>query len=207
MLLHQTWKTHFTPAEFAAYRRSWLQHNARLTVELHDDVACRQGVANHEPALLPTYDALPASIMRADMVRYVWMRHLGGIYADLDVECTGPVDALLEPGAHVVLEDIRPRQPTIGNALMSSSAPGHPFWRHVLALLVYRSRRLRGFDGLEPERQRGEILWTTGPYMLTDALASWAGAPVTVHEQGTVGAVHHRAGSWWRVEEKACREG
>lgn len=202
VLLHQTWRDLDPPPQFEAYRATWLQHNARLGRVLYDDVACRQGVQAHAPHLLATYDALPAHIMRVDMVRYVWMLHLGGIYADLDVECTGPVDALLAPGVHLVLEDIRPGRPTIGNALMSST-PGHPFWAHVLAELEVRARCLRHYASESAKAKRHAVLWATGPYLLTDVLAvtvatSMDALGVTVHQQGSVGAIHHRAGTWWR---------
>jgi mannosyltransferase OCH1-like enzyme len=196
--LHQTWKTRVVPPELAHYQAGWALHNPGLEHHLWDDDEARAFVKLHRPELLATFDDLPLGIMRADAVRYVWLLHTGGIYADLDIECTGPMDHLLERGAHLVLEDFGARRPTVTNALMASS-PGHPLWAHALELLAQRARRLRGFDDLPPARQRGAVLWTTGPYLLTDALATYAGdEPVTVHAQAACNAVHWRAGTWWR---------
>jgi mannosyltransferase OCH1-like enzyme len=198
MKLHQTWKTRVVPPELERYQASWANHNPGIEQHLWDDADARDFVKLHQSELLATFDDLPLGIMRADAIRYVWMLHTGGVYADLDVECTGPLDHLAEPGAHLVLEDFGARRPTVTNALMASE-PGHPLWAHVLELLEARARRLPPLERLTPARQRGAVLCTTGPYLLTDALASYTGEGlVTVHSQAACGALHWRAGTWWR---------
>lgn len=197
MFLHQTWKSHDVPVQFHAYQDSWLRHHPWLTRRIWDDAECRAFVADVEPSLLATYDAFPAHIMRVDTVRYVWMRHLGGIYADLDVECLRSLYYLHGRGAHVVKEKMGPKDDTIGNAVMAST-PGDPFWEHVLAMVKDRARRmLHSYARLPFPEQCHMVLKVTGPYMLTDALATYPGH-VNVHEEAEAGVKHHGAGTWWR---------
>ena len=195
--LHQTWKTHTPPLRFDEWRESWLIWNPILVAHIWDDAACRQFVFDHEPSLLPTYDAFPAHIMRVDTIRYVWMRHIGGIYADLDVECLRPMGHLHTTGAHLIMEKMGPANDTIGNACMAST-PGDPFWAHVLDMVKDRARRMLWSWAKEsfPERCHS-VLRITGPYMLTDALKSYSGK-VHVHPESESGIKHHGTGTWWR---------
>ena len=47
------------------------------------------------PWFLPTYDAFPLPIMRADAARAFILHAHGGVYADLDAEPLRPIDRLL----------------------------------------------------------------------------------------------------------------
>lgn len=192
VILHQTWKTHDVP-DLIDWRESWRIHNPGIVMNLWDDAECLGFVKSFEPELVELYLALPHYIMRVDMMRYVWMYHLGGIYADLDIECIGPMDYLDEPGVHLVEERFHPGW-SLGNAVMASEGR-HPFWQHVLSVLASRARRIHKFEGLTPEGQRNRILRTTGPYMLTDAWRMWKGE-VMVHPARVVR--HHCAGTWWK---------
>src|SRR5690348_2125687 len=90
--IHQTWKSADVPPRFAAYARSWRMHHPRWPWRLWTDADLRAFVAAHEPAFLATYDAYAHPICRVDAARYAIMRHVGGVYADLDFECLAPLD-------------------------------------------------------------------------------------------------------------------
>lgn len=205
MILHQTWKTHDVPAEMD-YRASWRKHNPDLAMNLFDNEECEALVAwvdslqDDGCKWLETYKALPHDIMRADMFRYCVLWHLGGIYADLDVECLGPMDALATPGVHLIEERLHPGF-TVGPYLMASPEPGHLFWKHVLDLLCMRAdrRHIKQFSSLTKERQHEAILSTTGPYMITEAYRLWpVQHQLRVHTEASLGVKHHAVGSWWR---------
>ncbi len=182
-LIHQTWRDRAPPAEMARLQRTWLELNPRWHHRLWTDADVRRLIERCAPWFLSAYDAYPEPIMRVDAFRYFLMFHVGGVYVDLDFECLRPIDELvrgggvlvaLEPDEHlaepVVGASGLPR--VVGNAFLAS-VPGHPFWPHVFAWL----RKTR------PQR---EPLEATGPFLLTRALDSWDGAPVSVAPARTV---------------------
>lgn len=202
-VLHQTWKTHDVPCDMD-YRDSWRKHNPDLAMNLFNNEECESFVAwvdslqDDGCTWLETYKALPHDIMRADMFRYCVLWHLGGAYADLDVECLGPMDALSTPGVHLIEEKLHPGF-TVGPYLMASSEPCHPFWLHCLSLLCDRAKSIHKWDTKTPEAQHSTILNTTGPYMLTDAWRSYpASNDFYLHTEASLGVKHHAVGSWWR---------
>jgi hypothetical protein len=217
-IFHQTWKTSAVPPVFAPFQQSWLAHNPDWEYRFWTDESARRFVAEHYPWFLPTYDGYARPIARVDAVRYMWMHRIGGVYVDLDFECLRPIDSILagrslvlgeEPAAHGMLDTAVGRRAIACNAFIAS-APGHPFWLHLLERLV-------------EHRHAASPLDATGPYLLTRVIAEYpypeqltiaeadvlygasksqawgaaAGAGVLVHPPGAV-AVHHWYGTWWR---------
>jgi len=219
-ILHQTWKDARVPERWRGARASWRAHHPGWEHRFWTDADLRALVARHDPDFLPVYDAYRDDISRVDAARYRILAVHGGVYVDLDFECLRPLDAWLdgralvmglEPEAHLEIPLVRRRglERIVGNAFLAS-APGHPFWAHLRhALLEHRD---------EPDP-----LDAAGPFLLTDAVASWPGPePVTLapartlyplsKEEVRAGAldppgarerlardafaVHHWAGTW-----------
>jgi hypothetical protein len=167
-ILHQTWKDASVPQPFHRLQQSWLTHNRDWEYRFWTDEAARRFVAERYAWFLPTYDAYVQPIKRVDAVRYLWMHHFGGVYADLDFECLRPLDPLLaerqlvlgmEPDEHVQpWVTARGLHRIVCNAFIAS-APGHPFWDYVV-------RRLEHTRDLDP-------LCATGPFFLTRAVAEY----------------------------------
>merc|ERR1712190_626040 len=86
-IFHQTWKRRALPTRFAHWRHSCVSLHPTWEHRLWTDSQLRQFVQTEYNDFLPAYDAYPKEIMRVDAVRYMWMHHFGGVYADLDVEC------------------------------------------------------------------------------------------------------------------------
>jgi len=173
-ILHQTWKTADIPERFNKYVSSWRSLNPGWRYQLWTDRDCRSFVRDQYPGLLELYDSYTSNINRADVARYLLLHHYGGLYADLDSACLRPVESLLlgspgcvigcEPRLHA--ERLYGRTRLISNAVLLS-APGHPFWQHVLSVLVSST-------------QEKSVIETTGPVMLDRALASYPGHDVLV---------------------------
>lgn len=113
------------------------------------------------------YDGFKHPIMRADFVRYLYMHHHGGLYADLDMECLKPMDSLMSTHM-VVLARMGTNDSfshSVPNAYMAS-VPGHPFWKFCIATSLMRWMvQLTLQDGVwyGPES-------ITGPVVLKDAV-------------------------------------
>lgn len=94
-ILHHVWPgadpfpaTRAPAARFHAWRASWLAHHPDWSLRFH-----RCGPTGH-----PRLDALLADpaytvVVKADVLRWWVLWQTGGVYADTDVECTGPLGA------------------------------------------------------------------------------------------------------------------
>jgi mannosyltransferase OCH1-like enzyme len=123
------------------------------------DEAADAHVAEHWPQLLPIFRGFPRGIMRADVIRYVAMHDIGGLYCDLDYEFLRPYDY---SKSEVVfsLEFDRAngdaRDQIAGHIF--ASAPGHPFWRDVLDNIMLHPPKLDSKHG---------VVVSTGPGLLS----------------------------------------
>ena len=61
-------------------------------------------VKTHFPDYLSLYLNLPRDIMRADVIRYMWLYIKGGVYIDLDYEAIKPFDSLFASGELYLVE-------------------------------------------------------------------------------------------------------
>lgn len=125
------------------------------------------------PDFHATFVGLPKGIMRADVIRYLLMDKLGGLYLDLDYEMLRPLDDLLHHGCVLPYESGDPvpgPADLLGNAVFAST-PGHPFFRRVIEVMKSRP----------PVPPDAPVLSTTGPAFLTGVYRS-----MTPAEQATV---------------------
>lgn len=164
--LLQTWKsTTDLPPRFHYWRASWLRYHPRWRHDFWDDAANRAFVAKHFAWFLPTYDSYEKEICRADAVRYCYLYHYGGVYADMDFEALRSLEPLLtqyDGRADILLGSLRSgfspwMSHAVPNALMIST-PRQYFWLAVLKEMARRRAKAK--------TQSVEEL--TGPVVLRD---------------------------------------
>ncbi|CAE8642918.1 unnamed protein product [Polarella glacialis] len=138
-------------------------------INLWTDEQNRKIVQEHAPWFLPTYDSYDQKIKRIDSIRYVYMSKIGGIYADVDLECTGdPIPALQNHSAVVAY--------TVPYCALEpafmAAAPGHPFWEAALEHLNQTKDLI--------------VQQATGVQFLTQRFQEYTGLPdFHVHDQET----------------------
>ena len=156
--LFQTWKTHTLPDNFFVWSQTWKTHHPHWNFELWDDAENRAFIQFYYPWFLTRYDSYPQEIFRADAVRYFYLYHFGGIYADLDFECCRSIEPLLNENC-VLLGRMSGDWPehNIPNAFMASP-PKAEFWLIVIHCLLNA-----------PESHRPEHM--TGPVILEQAVS------------------------------------
>ncbi len=165
-IIHQTWKTIEIPIQWKEFQESWQRLHPDWRYILWTDADNRCFIQKNYPEFLDIYDTYSYDIQRADAVRYFILRHFGGIYADLDLECLRPMDAVIlnrpfvlacEPNAHAVQLG---ESYMLGNAFMAS-VPGSHCLDRIIKTLKIRSPRIVSHR---------DVLSSTGPEMVTDAL-------------------------------------
>jgi inositol phosphorylceramide mannosyltransferase catalytic subunit len=173
-IIFQTWKSRKdVPDNYRYWRSTFVSKNPDHLVILWDDADNRKFIADYYPWFLDVYDKYPAEIFRADAVRYFFMYHYGGLYADMDTECLAPV-AHTTAGGDVILcrMGANPKfQHSVPNAVMASR-PGQIFWLYVIQLMMEASTIPVGSTRHGPEAM-------TGPILLKRAFDGFSGLDTT----------------------------
>jgi mannosyltransferase OCH1-like enzyme len=160
-IIHQIWVQGAgeLPARYRDATATWRARNGGWTHRLWDESSLREALLKHRPEWWPIYAAQPELVARADVARYALLQIFGGVYADVDTECTRPIEPLIEHSAatlQVTLYSKPRRAPNrfvdVTNSVMASRA-GHPVWSRVLDRLITHHH-----PGIN-------LLSRTGPYM------------------------------------------
>jgi hypothetical protein len=161
-IIHQTWKSTELPLPFQAFQRRWRELHPGFEYRLWTDRENDAFVQREYPEYYRLYRSFSREIYRADLVRCLYLLRFGGVYVDLDVEplrslegfLAGAGDCVLgaEPESHALKRRGKPLMAC--NAIMAS-APGHPFWRRMLAEIERRAAQ-----------PGGEPVGVTGPLSL-----------------------------------------
>lgn len=207
--IHQTAKTAELDERSARLQAIVRKLHPDWTYKLWTDADNDAFVRAEYPAFYPVFAGFPKNIMRADVIRYLLMDKLGGLYLDTDYEMLRPFD-WLDHTAVVAWESDDDRGPNtrqLGNALFAAT-PGHVYFRRLIEALAAHG----------PPPPDADVLSTTGPAFITavyrampaDEQAQVTLAPRAVFNppmwnsrdyqalvnDPTVYGIHHCYGSW-----------
>ena len=153
------------PAYLLDISQSWKELNPDWEYKFWNGNDVNSFIQEYYPELIPAYNSLRYDVQRWDAIRYLILYKMGGLYVDMDYECTETITPILcnticamglEPNGHA----IRIYKPYIvGNAFMAT-IPGHPYFKEIIDEVFYR----KGQECLETDEL---VLNTTGPYMTT----------------------------------------
>jgi hypothetical protein len=162
----QTWKTRDLSLRMREIAQSWELKNRGYVYRLYDDAECRRFIqVQFGPRVLAAYDAIEAGAFRADLWRYCALYAHGGVYADLDTLCVGAIDAVVDPGAALVVPvDLDTRN--LFNAFIGV-VPRHPVMIACVERIVEKVEA--------GEEQAG--LGFSGPGLLGECVADYIGVP------------------------------
>lgn len=158
-IIHQTWKTDEIPKKWVPFAHKVKALNPDWEYKLWADSDNDEFVQKEFPDFYETFQGFSRGIMRADVIRYLIMYKIGGVYLDLDYEMLQPFDF----GDHsIVLPRNRSTsygdpQDELGNCIFASE-PGHPFWRDVITDLQNNPPVVTDYS---------QIVDATGPRLLT----------------------------------------
>ena len=167
-IIHQTWRDHILPVP-SELPDSWKEINPDWDYRFWTDTDLLDFVSSFYPELLELYTSYPSPVQRADLARYLLLDQFGGIYADIDTRCVGPLDAIVnedriilssEPDEHLYHVADLGLPWMLFNGVIASPQK-HPFWQHVVQTMTLCAT---GVD---------HILESTGPLMLSGAAQSY----------------------------------
>ncbi|CAL5222187.1 g4515 [Coccomyxa viridis] len=168
-IIHQSWKDNNVPEGFKPWQESWKRNHPGWEYRLWTDEDNYNLIKDHYAWFLDTYESLSKPVMKADSARYLYMYHIGGVYADLDFESLRNLEDVLA-GQQVVLAEMTDEDwdQAIPNAWLASEK-GHPFWLFCIQQIIKAAGSCAAtntdrWDWLEA---------TTGPVMLFHAVQAY----------------------------------
>jgi mannosyltransferase OCH1-like enzyme len=160
-LIHQTAKTADIPEQERVYQARLRALHPDWTYKLWTDEDNAAFVNAEYPDFADVFFRLPKNIMRADVIRYLLLYRLGGLYLDTDYEMLKPFD--LNQHACVLPWESAghhgPGKDRICNSIFASE-PGHPFFKMVID-------DLKAHPPLDANQ---DVIEATGPVFFTKIL-------------------------------------
>jgi mannosyltransferase OCH1-like enzyme len=155
-IIHQTWKTTELPEDVKNWHHNIIALHPGWDVRLWTDEDNLALVKEDFPHLLDIYQALEYNIMRADIIRYMYMTKFGGYYLDLDYELFISFDdETSEPDLMLPISNEENGEIILGNSIFAS-IPQHIFWKDVL-------EDFKNFPPTKKFSNKFEVLKLTGP--------------------------------------------
>lgn len=171
-IIHQMWSGIDGPLPnfFHELGETWKFHHPDWRYEFWDNERMNSFVKENFGNLWNIYNSFQYNIQRWDVIRYLVLYKMGGMYVDFDSECLKSHDTLIleklccfsiEPEAHGKVFN---RDLYFNNAFMAS-VPGHHFMKRVIEKAFQYKHPLRELSSGEKIM---EVLRTTGPLLLVD---------------------------------------
>ena len=155
-IIHQTWKTKELPEDAQEWHRTIKELHPGWDIRLWTDDDNLELVKNEFPHLLEIYQSLEYNIMRADIIRYMYMTKFGGYYLDLDYEVLIPFDdETSQPDLMLPVSSEENGKIVLGNSIFAS-IPQHVYWKDVL-------EDFKNFPPTKKFSNKFEVLKLTGP--------------------------------------------
>ena len=162
-IIHQTAKTKDIPSVWKKYQKKVQELHPDWEYRFWTDEDNLQFVKKEFPEYFELFVGLPKNIMRADVIRYLIMYKIGGLYLDLDYEMIKPFEYL---NHDLVLPLSKSKEEGdsidgIGNCIFAS-APNQPFWMLVMKKLTDNPPLAKNVD----------VEASTGPTFLSELFFS-----------------------------------
>lgn len=158
-IIHQFWDKPVPPDDVAERMASWRAHYAGWEHRLwNDDTAADYLAERHGDEAVLCFRAAKLPAMRSDIFRLAVLVGEGGLYADADMLCLRPLDALADHDSAVRVEAGKQTGKARLNNNLMSGAPGAPLFSLAFAAALTNVRA--GRFSLQVSRMTGPILMT-----------------------------------------------
>jgi mannosyltransferase OCH1-like enzyme len=173
-IIHQIWdeRSRELPPFLAELGETWKKCHPSWQYEYWDYKRMENFITSQYPEWNEMYHGLTYDAQRWDIIRYLILYKMGGLYVDFDYECFEAVDKYLEEKSccfgmeheeHARLYN--KKYPIISNAFIAS-IPKHPFIMHLLETV----KKVKSSAIDKPTY----VLETTGPHMISETYRKYS---------------------------------
>lgn len=146
------------PEKWRKSPQEWKRLHPGWNYRLWNDLDSRQLIKDSYPWFLETYDNYRYPIQRVDAIRYFILYHFGGIYSDLDLYPSEPIDKYFYQSQIEVYLVHGPM--CVANSFIAST-PRARFWR-----VVFDELQSVKINSLVKLSKHFTVMLTTGPMLL-----------------------------------------
>lgn len=166
--IHQIWEGETLSELYELFGKTWKEQHPDWRYEFWNGERMATFIKDHYPLLANFYFEFPYNIQRWDVIRYLILYQIGGMYIDFDYECIDSVDRYID-GNNKCYFSMEPEDhcvnffgcDTFSNALMVS-CPGHPFFKKIIDHIFFESKYVYTNNKIH------DVHATTGPVMLRE---------------------------------------
>lgn len=185
----QTWEQYPQDMDDELQRlsKTWTDTNREYRYELLTSESATTYVREHfkeQPQIIQAFEKIDHPILRADLIRYLTLLAEGGVYTDIDTDCSRPIREWVPQGllnvSNVVLGieiDSRGEEPRPDLKVPSGlcqwtlmSKPHHPVIQHVVDQVVTQLNDFEEDNENAPVLTYDVVMKTTGPRVFTAAI-------------------------------------
>jgi len=167
-IIHQVWecKNKRLPEQFVKFAQTWKEHHPDWQYEFWNKKRMDTFVRKYYPEFSEIFFVYYNDVQRRDVIRYLILHKMGGVYVDFDSECLEPMDEYihgktccfgLEPEKHA---NMLRQSFFISNAWIASKS-NHPFLKQIIKMLADATFTAAGTNNT--------VLKTNGSLLLTEA--------------------------------------
>ena len=170
-IIHQIWSgiDGPLPEQFEILGQTWKRDYPDWKYELWDHDKMNQFILDYYPQYWDLYNKYPYNVQRWDVIRYLILYKIGGMYVDFDYESIEPMDKIIAGKYCCFSVETEYKDPGTGhdiyihnNALMLS-VPNHPYMKKIIEIVF--SEKMVNHN---PHPKDRCVLYTTGPMMLNN---------------------------------------
>jgi mannosyltransferase OCH1-like enzyme len=136
--------------------------NVGWTEKQWDKSKAEKFVGKYFPDFLKVYRSYTYEIQRIDVLRYLIMYQIGGVYLDADIECLKPFKMDDQTKVYLIKENDYLFPTTYLNNYFLASPPKHPFWKFMIDRL-----KEAYYQGISYVSKVTQVLYQTGPGFLS----------------------------------------
>jgi len=178
----QTWKTKDIPEHYQKLVDNVKSNNTHWNYMFFDDNDIENFVKTKMPKYYNVYTHLPQKIQKIDFFRYLAIYYYGGVYLDLDIQLTKPLDDLYYDSPNICKFPIEIQNATdhllvsqnfpklIGNYAFYSP-PKHPFILKIIENIECQRISTENIRIAQEENSDApsqvHVYCTTGPVLVT----------------------------------------
>ena len=176
-IIHQIWSNQYEelPEIFQELGMTWKTYHPDWKYILWDNNKMDLFIHSYYPEYEKRYNNFYFNIQRWDVIRYLILYQMGGIYVDFDYECISPIEEILKEKCCFAMEpkEHKPpfwedNNPYFNNAFIAT-VPKHPFLCTIIETIFKQDLSFCPKNKSKFEH----VLCTTGPVMLSETYAQY----------------------------------
>lgn len=170
-LIHQIWSglDEPLPLNFETFGNTWKRDYPDWQYEFWDNDRIENFILQYYPQYYDLYHKFHYNVQRWDIIRYLILDKMGGMYVDFDYESLLPLTDLITDKTCCFAVEAEYQDAKTGNLIsvcnnaLMLSTPGHPYMRKIIDR-VFSKRNM--FYNPYPKSRC--VLYTTGPMLLNE---------------------------------------